>query len=305
MSLKSVSLILLSIVLITGCRPTKSVGEVDNNIRPKPAMMVLKQNEKSWEKYKELGMKIEGYTLNKEDNVDFKANVRIKSDSAIWMTISPALGIELARVLVLQDSLKVLSKIPDNKFVYISDIAALEDFLHFDLDLEDLENLMAGRPIGIDHVGGKFKSDVEDNQYLIATRYKRRIKKSMAILQQSNDSLDTEPEKGKNRDKRRQQRLEEDGLILSKYWFDPLFFTLNRCVFQDLMNNREIEIKYKVWHVEESVEGGPLYPEAVEVTVKDNDKQFVFGWSVNKWVTDRTFEYPFEIPEGYEVKKKL
>ena len=71
------------------------------------------------------------------------------------------------------------------------------------------------------------------------------------------------------------------------------------------MNNREIEIKYKVWHVEESVEGGPLYPEAVEVTVKDNDKQFVFGWSVNKWVTDRTFEYPFEIPEGYEVKKKL
>ena len=288
-----------------GCRPTKNVGVIDENIRPKPAMMVLKQNEKSWERYKELGMKIEGYTLNKEDNIDFKANIRIQKDSAIWMSISPALGIEIARVLVLNDSLKVLSKIPDNKFAYISDIAALEDFLHFDLDLEDLENLLAGRPLGIDRVGGKFKSEIEDNQYLIATKYKRRIKKSMAILQQSNDTLETDPDKGKNREKRRQQRLEEDGLILSKYWFDPQFFTLNRCLFQDLMNNREIEIKYKTWHWEESAEDKPPYPEMVEVTVKDNDKQFVFGWNVNKWVTDRTFEYPFEIPEGYEVKKKL
>jgi hypothetical protein len=71
------------------------------------------------------------------------------------------------------------------------------------------------------------------------------------------------------------------------------------------MNNREIEIKYKTWHWEESADFTSPYPEIVEVNVKDNDKQFVFGWSVNKWVTDRTFEYPFEVPEGYEVKKKL
>ena len=305
MSLKHISLFTISLFVLMGCRPSKSIGVLDENIRPKPAMMILKQNEKSWQEYKQLGMKIEGYTLNKEDNVDFKANIRINRDSAIWMSISPALGIEIARVLVLNDSLKVLSKIPDNKFAYISDIAALEEFLHFDLDLEDLENLLAGRPLGIDRVGGKFKSEVEDNQYLIATRYKRRIKKSMAIIQHNNDTLETDLDKNKNRDKRRQQRLEEDGLILSKYWFDPLFFTLNRCVFQDLMNNREIEIKYKTWHFEESTESTPPYPEIVEVTVKDNDKQFVFGWSVNKWVTDRTFEYPFEVPEGYEVKKKL
>jgi hypothetical protein len=43
----------------------------------------------------------------------------------------------------------------------------------------------------------------------------------------------------------------------------------------------------------------------VEIIVTDKEKQFIFGWNVNKWVTDRTFEYPFEVPEGYEVKKKL
>ena len=305
MSLKHISIFTVSLIVLIGCRPSKSIGVLNENIRPKPAMMVLKQNEKSWQEYKQLGMKIEGYTLNKEDNVEFKANVRINRDSAIWMSISPALGIEIARVLVLNDSLKLLSKIPDNKFAYISDIAALEEFIHFDLDLEDLENLLAGRPLGIDRVGGKFKSEVEDNQYLIATRYKRRIKKSMAIIQHNNDTLETDVDKNKNRDKRRQQRLEEEGLILSKYWFDPIYFTLNRCLFQDLMNNREIEIKYKTWHWEESADFTSPYPEIVEVNVKDNDKQFVFGWSVNKWVTDRTFEYPFEVPEGYEVKKKL
>jgi hypothetical protein len=305
MSLKFFALTLCSIFILMGCQSSKGLSAGEENIRPKPAMTVLKQNEKSWTEYKQLGMKIEGFTKNSEDNIEFKANIRIKKDSAIWMSFSPALGIEVARVLILQDSLKVLSKIPDNKFAYISDIAALEEYLHFDLDLEDLENLLSGRPLGIDRVGGKFKSEVEDNQFLIATRYKRRIKKSMAIIQHNNDTLETDLDKNKNRDKRRQQRLEEDGLILSKYWFDPTYFTLNRCLFQDLMNNREIEIKYKTWHIEETAGIVPPYPEVVEVTVKDNDKQFVFGWSVNKWVTDRTFEYPFEVPEGYEVKKKL
>jgi hypothetical protein len=305
MSLKLFFLSLFSFAILVGCQTSKGLNAAEENIRPKPAMAVLKQNEKSWTDYKQLGMKIEGFTKSNEDNIEFKANVRIKKDSAIWMSISPALGIEIARVLVLKDSLKVLSKIPDNKFAYVSDIDSLQEFLHFEFDLEDLESIMSGRPVGIDRIGGKFKSDVDDNQYLIATRYKRRIKKSMAILNQNPDTLETEDERIKNREKRRQHRLEEDGLILSKYWFDNQHFHLNRCVFQDLMNNRFIEIKYNSWSFDENEEKQNAYPGNVEIIVTDKEKQFVFGWNVNKWVTDRTFEYPFEIPEGYELKKKL
>lgn len=305
MSLKHIYIITASLIVLIGCRPSKSANAWGENIRPKPAMTVLKQNEKSWTEYKQLGMKIEGFTKNTEDNIEFKANVRIKNDSAIWMSFSPALGIEVARVIILKDSLKVLSKIPDNKFAYISDIDSLEEFLHFEFDLEDLESIMSGRPVGIDRIGGKFKSDVDDNQYLISTRYKRRIKKSMAILNQNPDTLETDDDRIRNREKRRQHKLEEDGLILSKYWFESEHFHLNKCVFQDLMNNRLIEIKYNSWIFDENEEKQNAYPDQVEIIVTDKEKQFIFGWNVNKWVTDRTFEYPFEVPEGYKVKKKL
>lgn len=305
MSIKNLIIFICSITLLFGCKNAKDLGKSDVNVRPKPPMVVLKQNEKSWTNYKQIGMKIEGFTKNVDDNIEFKANVRIKEDSAIWMSISPALGIEIARVLVLKDSLKVLSKIPDNKFAYISDIDSLEEFLHFEFDLEDLESIISGRPIGIDRIGGKFKSDIDENQYLISTRYKRRIKKSMAIINQHADSLETDDDRIRNREKRRQHRLEEDGLILSKYWFDQEHFHLNRCVFQDLMNNRFIEIKYNSWSFDENEEEQNAYPGQVEIIVTDKEKQFVFGWNVNKWVTDRTFDYPFEIPEGYELKKRL
>jgi hypothetical protein len=71
------------------------------------------------------------------------------------------------------------------------------------------------------------------------------------------------------------------------------------------MNNRIIEIKYNSWSFDENEEKQNAYPGQVEIIVTDKEKQFIFGWNVNRWVTDRTFEYPFEVPEGYEVKKKL
>ena len=50
---------------------------------------------------------------------DFTLSVRMARDSAIWVSLSPALGVELARILLTPDSVQLISKVPMNKFVYM------------------------------------------------------------------------------------------------------------------------------------------------------------------------------------------
>lgn len=143
-------------------------------------------------------MKVEGEVIAAEEETSFKANIRISKDSAVWLSLSPALGIEVARALITEDSLRLLSKIPENKFGYISSITEIENWIHFDIDLADLQSILLGQPIGVDKVGGKFKSSVQNSTYVVNTRYKRRLKKNINFINQLGDSLqkaETEREK--------------------------------------------------------------------------------------------------------------
>lgn len=300
-----VTTIILFLVVLSSCKSEQAVIQTSEKVRPRSAIFVLKQNEKKWMPYHQAGMKVEGGFTSPDEDIDFKANVRMSKDSAVWLSLSPALGIEIARTLILKDSIKVLSKIPDNKFAFITGIEDLEKFVHFDLDLEDLQNLIFGQPIGIDRIGGKFKSDVDSAHYVIQTRYKRRIKKSLELIQNNTDSIpasEDDHERIKNRERRMQQRMEEDGLILSKYWFDAENFLLKKTEFNDAFNGRFVEIENLQWNTENPEQ---QYPSLIVVHVNDNGKHFSFTWEVNRCVTDRTFEFPFEIPEGYPIKKSL
>jgi hypothetical protein len=59
-------------------------------------------------------MKIEITKL--DDNTSFAANIRMKKDSAIWVSISPALGIEAVRVLLRPDSIFMIDRIHKKGF---------------------------------------------------------------------------------------------------------------------------------------------------------------------------------------------
>jgi len=58
-----------------------------------------------------------------EQKIAVTANFRIKKDSAIWISLSPGLGIEAARILVDRVSVRVLDKI--NKAYMVYDYATL------------------------------------------------------------------------------------------------------------------------------------------------------------------------------------
>jgi len=82
-----------------------------------------------------------------DENTSHKgiANIRIKKDSIVWFSITPGMGIEAARGVILEDSVKIINKI--EKEYSVESIDKLLDKVHFDFDLSMVESILIGNLI--------------------------------------------------------------------------------------------------------------------------------------------------------------
>ena len=79
---------------------------------------------------------------DEERNVSTSANIRIKKDSIIWMSLSPLLGIEVARAMITQDSLILMNRLNREYTVYNFD--NLSDKFQFDINYHLIQSLILG-----------------------------------------------------------------------------------------------------------------------------------------------------------------
>ena len=82
---------------------------------------------------------------NGDNSMSATANIRIKRDSVIWMSISPGLGVEAARVLIQKDSVLFLDRI--NKQYFTAGIQQLSEKYNFDFSYQLLESVIIGNLI--------------------------------------------------------------------------------------------------------------------------------------------------------------
>jgi hypothetical protein len=101
----------------------------------------------------------------------FKAQVRSVRDSAVWVSVIPALGIEAARALLTPDSLKLMDRLNDRFFVGDTADAAQKFGLQPSLFL--LQEALLGKAIGLDPEI-KYRSDREEGFYVLTSKERRR-----------------------------------------------------------------------------------------------------------------------------------
>lgn len=75
-------------------------------------------------------------------NVSTSANIRIKKDSIIWMSLTPFLGIEVARVMITQDSMVLMNRLSREYIVY--DFEGLSEKFQFDISYDLIQSLILG-----------------------------------------------------------------------------------------------------------------------------------------------------------------
>jgi hypothetical protein len=246
-----------------------------------------------------IGMKINVAVESPEGNQSFKATVRMAQDSAIWMSISPALGVEVARIMLSPDSVQFFSKIPGNKFYYQGNYDALGEWADSPLSFADVQAILGGKPMGFDKENGKYIARTDDARYALIGKYKRQVKRVIGV----NDNA-LSPEDSLNiqlptrRYERLRNRTDDEDLLIQRHWFDGLTFDPLQDQFNDLYYQRSLTLNRSEF---EDTDNG-RFPREFDVLIQTLDGDLRLHWNISRIRFGRAYDFPFTIPENYEQR---
>ncbi len=101
------------------------------------------------------------YKDTRQRKYDFNSFVRIRKDSAIWISISAILGIEAFRVLVTPDSVKIMNRL-DNYIQYHS-TDYIREITQLPADFYTLQDILIGNPVFLDTTNVLMYKESENN----------------------------------------------------------------------------------------------------------------------------------------------
>ena len=173
-----------------GCRTTKKtlivnpesekpiVEEVKVKFDFKSAKVLADKMEENKFKYNLLTSKFSAETTIEGKSSGFNVSIRAKSDSILWMSFS-LLGIEGARVLATPDTIKFIDRV-NHKYL-VCDYQYISKMLSADVDFEMLQAILVGNNVEFYGEEEKIKSFREEDQYVLSTVRKRKLKKVIKI----------------------------------------------------------------------------------------------------------------------------
>lgn len=221
----------------------------------------------------------------------FKAHVRCSMDSAAWISVVPALGIEVARALLTPDSVKLLDKLHDQ--YWIGDTAAAKAKFGLQPSLALFQAALLGRPIGLDPEE-KYRSDREDGQYTLTSKEKRRFVRAAEDLQPGDTLQNDKDMKERRLDRTLRQAVRKEAVVY-KYWFDPDSFLVNRVLISDLAHDQHADVRY----IERTMVNGRPLPARVTLTLSDPQRTATGTLVLDRISLDGPLQINFRIPEKF------
>jgi len=171
------------------------------------------------------------YTEPNNYSQTFSANIKLKADSAIWISIVPVLGIEMARILITNERVQVLDRI--NKKYYDLDEHYIERMLGYPVDFDLLQNGFLGQRF---YKFKRPKAGITQNKYFLEDVVNKVI--SRLWVNPNNFSI----YKMQLYDEKASKRLD---VVLGDYGdFNKFVFAKKRTVDIFSPDNYHIEIAY-------------------------------------------------------------
>jgi hypothetical protein len=161
------------LILLSSCGVRKAQGTKTNGAIPKPAANFSLNDSIATHRFvfHTLSAKIKSDFKNSEGReIGLIITMRAVHDSAIWMSISPGLGIEAARVLLTRDSVKILDKI--NQQYAVESYDYMRKFTEADVNFEVLQNIFTGN---MPYTGDSLITDSVNNYYYAHSSRERTL----------------------------------------------------------------------------------------------------------------------------------
>lgn len=279
--------------LLAGCRAAKPVAEAPvRELPPRPAHelheLLLAGHAPDIRSY---SAKADISLRTATESRSFKAHVRAVRDSAVWLSITPALGIEVARALVTRDSVKLLDKLHDS--YWLGDTAQAQARFGMQPGLKLLQEALLGLPIGLDPEE-KFRSDREDGMYTLTSKEKRRFIRAAEDISPG-DTLPQDKDMRERRLERTLRKAERRDAMVYKYWIDPDSLRVSRVLVSDLAHDQQADVRY----MERKTVDGHSIPGLVVLSLSAPGGSATGTLRLDRIQLNGSLNLPFRIPEKF------
>lgn len=267
--------VLLFSILFFSCRTSKKITTT-----PSPALtsemtfnQVMDSMLKNIPSFAALTAKGDIEFNSSGNSVSFSFHLRMKRDSAIWLSISPLLGIEAVRILLTRDSVKALDRL--NNTYYSDGYNAVSLLANANLNFSLLQSLV---------MAGYFPSPGSDTLRSLYT--------------ENPDYLLTTVEK-KNK-----LRSEEESATLPfawDIWISPANHRVHKMNIAEPVNKKNVSVDYDDFRDT----GAGVIPFRQDVNLIDDARQksarVIISFAKVNAVS--AVELPFNIPQRFEHKR--
>lgn len=139
---RAVFIVSLLMLMISACRPARDIVTPvpdPDRLSVEHTIASLRAAETSFDNFY---TRFSGTASLEGNQYSISGHMRMKKDSAIFISIAPLLGIEIARVLLTPDSVKIVNRI-ENTF-FVGDYRFIHSFLNTYVDFYMLQALFVG-----------------------------------------------------------------------------------------------------------------------------------------------------------------
>ena len=265
-------LLLFSFLLlsISSCSPARKVMKAP--IKEEGADFLFARLKEKELKYDWFSAKFSAeYSNNGKDN-SFSGQIRIRKDSLIWISLTPMLGIEAVRIMISQDSVKMINRL--NNTYFIGDYEYVNRFLNTNIDYDLLQAFLLGNDLQF-YENGKFRASIDRGEYKLSTGERRKLKK---YVHNSQENL---------------------KIFIQNIWLDPVNFKITSADVKEIRrDNIKLESNYGNF---EAVDG-QLFPREMNYIIWAGNTIHVKA-SFSKMMINAPLQFPFKIPGSYEPVK--
>lgn len=265
------------IFLLSYCHTPQQVVKPERDKKPRPiSIKKLQSNvEDAYLDYENLELKFSARIMLTNTKYSVKGQIRIRKDSVIWINMSHATGVPVAKVLLKPDSIIFLNRI-SNEY-YSGDYSFLERVFLLDLNyyyfqaffLDELFTYPEYEDV-FDLKKGDYKDKIDSNLYCLKSLKDRKVKRQI-------------------------RKDQEDDLIVQDIYIEPDSFKIVSVYIHEFNLDRTLIINYGDFQYF----GEKLLPNEMELILKNDTDRVELSVKYTKITSDKDLDYPCKIPEKY------
>ena len=142
-----------------------STNKTTSSLRTLSANHILREVERNQFEFDNLETKF-NVKVKGDNIIGLKGQLRMQNDSVIWVSVSLKLGIEMARVMITEDSVKFINRI--DKTYFVESVDKFQERLPSEATINFLQDVLVGNDILFDD-NEKFKVTIEDKNYKLSS----------------------------------------------------------------------------------------------------------------------------------------